>query len=69
MSSKNETISAFKNENGFLKDAVISMQEIYDSDKKTIEVMSRELEAARDDIDMMTKKYKLMWGKVLGDSE
>ena len=36
IASKDETISAFKNENAFLKDALVSMQEVYDDDKKTM---------------------------------
>lgn len=34
--AKDETISAFKNENMFLKDALISMQEVYEEDKKPL---------------------------------
>ncbi|AFI04829.1 hypothetical protein HCW_07860 [Helicobacter cetorum MIT 00-7128] len=62
--AKDETIGAFKNENMFLKDALISMQEVYEEDKKTIDMMRIELEKAREEIEFMKRKYRLMWGKV-----
>ena len=64
ISAKDETIAAFKSENSFLKDALISMQEVYDDDKKTIEVMREELSHAREELEFMKRKYRLMWGKV-----
>ncbi|PAF44466.1 DUF3972 domain-containing protein [Helicobacter sp. 11S02596-1] len=69
IAAKDETIGAFKNENVFLKDALISMQEVYDDDKKTIETMRNELQNAREEIEFMKRKYRLMWGKVssMGD--
>ncbi|OBV28690.1 hypothetical protein BKN38_09210 [Helicobacter sp. CLO-3] len=62
--AKDETISAFKSENSFLKDALISMQEVYDDDKKTIDIMREELKNAREELEFMKRKYRLMWGKV-----
>jgi len=62
--AKDETISAFKNENTFLKEALISMQEVYDDDKKTIELLRDELKNVREELEFMKRKYKLMWGKV-----
>lgn len=62
--AKDETISAFKNENMFLKDALISMQEVYEEDKKTIDLLRDELNQAREEIEFMKRKYCLMWGKV-----
>lgn len=64
VAAKDETISAFKNENNFLKDALISTQEVYEEDKKTIDTMRNELANAREEIEFMKKKYRLMWGKV-----
>lgn len=64
IASKDETISAFKNENTFLKDALVSMQEVYDDDKKTMETLRQELEHAREEVEFMKRKYRLMWGKV-----
>ncbi|RDU58938.1 DUF3972 domain-containing protein [Helicobacter marmotae] len=64
IAAKDETISAFKNENTFLKDALLSMQEVYDDDKKTMETLRAQLEASREEIEFMKRKYRLMWGKV-----
>ncbi|WP_120951005.1 DUF3972 domain-containing protein [Helicobacter sp. L8] len=62
--AKDEAIYAYKNENGFLKDAVIDMQEVYEEDKRTIEVLQDELTKLREEIEFMKRKYRLMWGKV-----
>lgn len=69
VAAKDETISAFKNENAFLKDALISMQEVYDDDKKTMETLREELERSREEIEFMKRKYRLMWGKVSNMTE
>ncbi|MCH5313072.1 MAG: DUF3972 domain-containing protein [Helicobacter sp.] len=69
VAAKDETISAFKNENSFLKDALISMQEVYDDDKKTMETLRAELERSREEIEFMKRKYRLMWGKVTDMTE
>ena len=64
ISSKDETISAFKSENSFLKEALVSMQEIYDDDKKTIELLQQQLQKAQEEVEFVKRKYKLMWGRV-----
>ncbi|HEG3860749.1 TPA: DUF3972 domain-containing protein, partial [Campylobacter jejuni] len=40
LDAKDETLEALKNENKFLKDALYSMQELYDEDRKTIETLN-----------------------------
>ena len=62
--AKDETISAFKSENSFLKEALVSMQEIYDDDKKTIEILRQQLQKTQEEVEFVKRKYKLMWGKV-----
>ncbi len=64
LSAKDETISAFKSENSFLKEALVSMQEIYDDDKKTIEILRQQLQKTQEEVEFVKRKYKLMWGKV-----
>ncbi|PAF52801.1 DUF3972 domain-containing protein [Helicobacter sp. 13S00477-4] len=64
IAAKNETISAYKNENLFLKDAIISTQEVYEDDKKTIDTLREELKKASEEIEFIKRKYRLMWGKV-----
>ncbi len=63
--AKDETLEALKNENQFLKEALMSMQELYDEDRKTIDTLSNELNATRDELEFVKRKYKLMWGKVV----
>lgn len=64
ISSKDETIAAVKNENTFLKEALVSMQEIYDDDKKTIEILREQLQRTQEEVEFVKRKYKLMWGRV-----
>ncbi|EAK0253716.1 DUF3972 domain-containing protein [Campylobacter coli] len=63
LDAKDETLDALKNENKFLKDALYSMQELYDEDRKTIETLNHELKHAREEIEFLKRKYKLMWSK------
>jgi len=65
MDAKDETLEALKSENQFLKEALMSMQELYDEDRSTIETLSNELNATREELEFMKRKYKLMWGKVV----
>ena len=69
MDAKDETLEALKSENQFLKEALMSMQELYDEDRSTIETLSNELNATRDELEFMKRKYKLMWGKVIKNKE
>ncbi len=39
------------------------MQELYDEDRKTIETLNNELKHAREEIEFLKRKYKLMWSK------
>ncbi|WP_348518214.1 DUF3972 domain-containing protein [Campylobacter sp. CCS1377] len=65
LDAKDETLEALKNENKFLKDALYSMQELYEQDRKTIEVLNEQLKNAREDAEFMKRKYKLMWNKTI----
>ena len=40
------------------------MQEIYDDDKKTIEILRQQLQKTQEEVEFVKRKYKLMWGKV-----
>lgn len=64
LEAKDESISSLKGENQFLKEALFSMQDVYDDDKKTIEVLREQLRVAQEEMEFMRRKYKLMWGKV-----
>ncbi|MBZ7935548.1 MULTISPECIES: DUF3972 domain-containing protein [Campylobacter] len=63
LDAKDETLEALKNENKFLKDALYSMQELYEEDRKTIETLNNELKHAREEVEFLKRKYKLMWSK------
>ncbi len=69
LESKDETLSALKSENQFLKDALFSMQDVYEEDKKTINTLSEQLKIAQEELSFMKRKYKLMWGKISTSEE
>jgi hypothetical protein len=72
LEAKDETISTLQGENEFLKDTVISVQEIYDEDRKTIDALQKQIKLLQEELEYCRKKYKLMWKKAInkeGDDE
>jgi hypothetical protein len=67
VASKDESISVLKDENMFLKEALISVQEILEDERKNIRVLTEQLDTCQEDLKFVKKKYKLMWGKVIED--
>ncbi|MDQ1297745.1 MAG: hypothetical protein QG558_283 [Campylobacterota bacterium] len=67
LSAKEETIESTKNENLFLKEALASLQELYDEDRRTIAVLTEQLKLSGQEVEFMRRKYKLMWGKTIED--
>lgn len=65
--AKEETIESIKNENLFLKEALDSLQELYEEDRRTIETLTQSLKLSQQEVEFMRRKYKLMWGKVIED--
>ncbi|MCK9257035.1 MAG: DUF3972 domain-containing protein [Sulfurospirillaceae bacterium] len=65
LDAKDETLEALKSENRFLKEALFSMQELYDEDRKTVETLSEQLKYAREEIEFLKRKYKLMWNQAV----
>lgn len=65
LDAKDETLEVLKDENKFLKDALYSMQELYDEDRKIIDTLNDQLKIARDDAEFMKRKYKMMWNKTI----
>ena len=63
ISSKNETNEALRKENQFLKEALISMQELYESNKHTSKELTMQLKHTREQMEFLEKKYKLIWNK------
>ncbi|QCD52238.1 DUF3972 domain-containing protein [Campylobacter sp. RM16192] len=65
LDAKDETLDALRNENKFLKEALFSMQELYDDDRKTIDTLNEQLKKANEEIEFLKRKYKLMWNKAV----
>jgi hypothetical protein len=65
LDAKDETIVSIKNENLFLKEALASLQELYEEDRKTIATLTSQLKLSQQEVEFMRRKYKLMWGKVV----
>jgi len=67
LEAKEETIESIKNENEFLKEALSSLQELYEEDRNTISTLTEQLRLSQQEVEFMRRKYKLMWGKVIDD--
>ena len=65
VASKDETISVLKEENMFLKEALISVQEILEDERNNLRVLTEQLDNCQEELKFVKKKYKLMWGKVI----
>ncbi|MDD2384900.1 MAG: DUF3972 domain-containing protein [Sulfurospirillaceae bacterium] len=65
LDAKEETLDALKGENRFLKEALFSMQELYDEDRKTIETLTKQLALIQDELEFTKRKYKMMWNKAV----
>jgi len=65
LDSKDETIEAIKVENTFLREALNSLQELYDEDRKTIATLTEQLKLSQQEVEFMRRKYKLMWNKAI----
>lgn len=65
LDAKDETIVSVKNENEFLKEALASLQELYDEDRKTIDTLTTQLKLSQEEVEFMRRKYKLMWNKTI----
>jgi len=65
LDSKDETIEAIRVENEFLREALSSLQELYDEDRKTIHTLQEQLKLSQQEVEFMRRKYKLMWNKAI----
>jgi len=65
LDAKDETIEAVKVENSFLREALNSLQELYDEDRKTIATLTEQLRLSQQEVEFMRRKYKLMWNKAI----
>ena len=67
LDAKDETLEAVRVENEFLKEALNSLQELYDEDRKTIHTLQEQLKLSQQEVEFMRRKYKLMWNKAIDD--
>ena len=67
LDAKDETLEAVKVENEFLREALASLQELYDEDRVTIKTLQDQLKIAQQDGEFMRRKYKLMWNKTVSE--
>ena len=67
LDAKDETIEAVKVENTFLREALASLQELYDEDRKTIHTLQEQLKLSQQEVEFMRRKYKLMWNKAIDE--
>lgn len=65
LDAKDETLVALRSENQFLKDALFSMQDLYDEDRKTVDTLTTQLKSAQNEVEFLRRKYKLMWNKAV----
>lgn len=63
--AKDETLEALRQENKFLKEGLISMQDIYEDDRKTIDSLRSQIDLLQEELEFAKRKYKLMWGQVI----
>jgi hypothetical protein len=65
LDAKDETLEAVRVENAFLREALHSLQELYDEDRKTIATLTEQLRLSQQEVEFMRRKYKLMWNKAI----
>jgi len=65
LDAKDETLDSVRVENEFLREALASLQELYDEDRKTIHTLQEQLKLSQQEVEFMRRKYKLMWNKAI----
>ncbi len=65
LDGKDETLEALKSENNFLKEALLSMQTLYDEDRKTVDNLNEQLKITQKELEFCRRKYKMMWNKAI----
>ncbi len=67
LDGKDETVEALKSENSFLKEALLSMQTLYDEDRATVESLNEQLKITQKELEFCRRKYKMMWNKAIAN--
>lgn len=65
LDAKDETLEAVRVENQFLREALESLQELYEEDRNTIATLTEQLKLSQQEVEFMRRKYKLMWNKAI----
>lgn len=65
LDAKDEALESVRNENEFLKEALASLQELYEEDRKTIHTLQEQLKLSQQEVEFMRRKYKMMWNKAI----
>ncbi len=65
LDSKDETVEVLKEENNFLKEALLSLQTLYDEDRKTIEALQAQVKDVQKELEFCRRKYKMMWNRAI----
>lgn len=65
LDAKDETLEAVRVENEFLREALASLQELYDEDRQTIHTLQEQLKLSQQEVEFMRRKYKMMWNKAI----
>ncbi len=63
--SKESELSQLRDENEFLKGLVISIQDVNNEDRQTIEILTKQIQSLQDEVEFTKRKYKLMWNKAV----
>jgi septal ring factor EnvC (AmiA/AmiB activator) len=65
LASKNTNLNQLKEENKFLKELIISIQDINSEDRETIDILTKQIKSLQEELEFTKRKYKLMWNKAV----
>ena len=63
--SKESELSQLRDENEFLKELVLSIQDVNSEDRESIEILTKQIKSLQDEVEFTKRKYKLMWNKAV----
>jgi cell division protein FtsB len=63
--SKESELSQLRDENEFLKELVLSIQDVNSEERQTIEILTKQIQSLQDEVEFTKRKYKLMWNKAV----
>ncbi len=69
LAAKEQTLTALKEENALLKEALYRIQELYDEEHTTLKTLERQLARTQEELELTRRKYRLMWEKAIENYE